>query len=226
MRAAFPFTVALLVSTCAPAQWSDTSRTHDVQDKAKFIVNLDARQQEILGDVVKFFGLRFGMQKKRNIYALGFYGLGSPFEDRSILVEDFGKDSVDIRTGLGYISGTYERILLDTRKWQLSVPFMAGFGRSQLDRKDSVGVYVPFKDFPVYPLETGVRASYKLLFWLYLQGGVGYRRVLGPKEFIDRRYSGATWNFGLSIKFGKIFRYAKDKLEERRERKAMEDGTP
>ena len=227
-----PFPIYMLFMTAmfgglpVSAQWSDTTRTDDVQDKAKFIVNLDARQQAVAGDVVKFFGLRFGIQKKRNIYALGFYGLGSPFEDRSIILEDFGKDSIDIRTSLGYLSGTYERILLDTRKWQLSVPFMAGLGRSPLDRKDSTGVYVRFKDYPVYPLETGVRASYKLLFWLYVQGGLGYRQVLGPKEFVDRRYSGATWNFGLSIKFGKIFRYAKDKLEERRERKAMEDGTP
>ena len=208
------------------AQWSDTTRAHDIQDKARFIVNFDARRQQVAGDIVRFFGLRMGIQKKRNIYALGLYGLDSPFEDRSILLDDFGKDSVDIRTSIGYLSGTYERILLDTRKWQLSVPFMAGFGSSPLDRKDSTGVYKRFKAFPVYPLETGVRASYKILFWLYLQGGVGYRKVTGPKEFVDRRYTGPTWNFGLSIKFGKIFKYAKDKIEERRERKAGEDGPP
>lgn len=223
MRSLF-FSMVWILPIAVIGQWSDTSRTHDISDKARFIVNLDARQQSVDHSVVKFFGLRFGIQKKRNIYALGLYGLDSPFEDRSILVEDFGKDSLDIRTSLGYISATYERILLDTRKWQLSVPFMIGAGSSPLDRKDSTGVYQRFRDFPAYPLETGVRASYKLLFWLYIQGGAGYRRVLGPKEFVDRRYTGPVWNFGLSIKFGKIFKYAKDKLQERRERKALEHG--
>jgi hypothetical protein len=71
-----------------------------------------------------------------------------------------------------------------------------------------------------------VRASYKLLFWLYIQGGVGYRKILGPSALVNREYTGATWNFGLSIKFGKIYRYAKDKLDERRERKGTEDGAP
>ena len=219
------FVFVLLASFALRAQSRDSLRAYDLSDKARFIVNFDARQQQVDHQVVKFFGLRFGIQKKRNIYALGLYGLDSPFQDRSILVEDFGKDSVDIRTSLGYISATYERILLDTRKWQLSVPFMAGAGSSPLERKDSTDQFVHIRTFPAYPLETGVRASYKLTFWLYLQGGVGYRRVLGPKEFVDRRYTGPVWNLGLSIKFGKIFRYAKDKIQEHRERKAQENGT-
>lgn len=226
MRLVLLLPLFLLFNDPCYAQWSDTARARDVQDKAKFILNLDARRQSVDGDVVKFFGLRMGIQKRRDIYALGLYGLDSPFEDRSILLEDFGKDSADVRTSISYLSGTYERILLDTRYWQLSVPFMAGAGRSPLDRKDSTGVYRRFRNFPVYPLETGVRASYKLLFWLYLQGGVGYRQVAGPKAFVDRRYSGPTWNFGLSIKFGKIYKYAREKIEERRERNAGEDGSP
>lgn len=226
MRVALALPFFFVLHDTSSAQWSDTTRAHDVQDKAKFIVNFDARRQAVDGNVVKFFGMRVGIQKRRNIYALGLYGLDSPFEDRSILLEDFGKDSADVRTSINYLSATYERILLDTRYWQLSAPFMAGAGRSPLDRKDSLGVYKRFRDFPVYPFETGVRASYKLLFWLYLQGGVGYRQVAGPKAFVDRRYSGPTWNFGLSIKFGKIFKYARDKIEERRERKAGEDGPP
>lgn len=219
----------LLPVMCAlstSGQWSDTTRAHDIHDKARFILNFDARRQEVLGDVVKFYGLRFGIQKRWNIIALGLYGLDTPFEDRGIEVTDLRKDSLDVRTSMNYISSTYERILLDTRKWQLSAPIMAGIGNSPLDVKDSTGVYTRFKDYRVFPLETGVRASYKVLFWLYLQGGVGYRKVLGPSSLVDKKYTGVTWNYGLSIKFGKIYRYAKDKLEERRERKAADDGTP
>ncbi len=215
-----------MFSLYTQAQWSDTTRAHDISDKARFIVNFDARRQEVLGDVVKFYGLRFGIQKRWNIYALGLYGSDTPFEDRGIEVTDLRKDSLDVRTSMNYLSGTYERILLDTRKWQMSIPFMAGVGNSPLDVKDSTQVYRRFKDYRVFPLETGVRASYKVLFWLYLQGGVGYRKVLGQSALVDKKYTGLTWNCGFSIKFGKIYRYAKDKLDERRERKASEDGTP
>lgn len=88
------------------------------------------------------------------------------------------------------------------------------------------GPFLPYRSTRLYPLETGVRTSFKLLFWLYLQGGLGYRRVLGPSPLVNKEYTGVTWNFGLSIKLGKIYRYAKDKLEERRERNATEDGAP
>ncbi|MFN8352778.1 MAG: hypothetical protein U0U25_15020 [Flavobacteriales bacterium] len=208
------------------AQWSDTSRTHDVRDKPRFIFNFDARRQDVQGDVVRFFGIRAGMQERYNIYALGLYGLGDPFVESGVVLEDVGQRNLDIRTSMGYISGTYERILLDGRHWQISTPFMAGIGEASVEYRDSSGVFLPYRSTRLYPLETGVRTSFKLLFWLYLQGGLGYRRVLGPSPLVNKEYTGVTWNFGLSIKLGKIYRYAKDKLEERRERNATEDGAP
>lgn len=216
----------LLVLCDARAQWSDTSRTHDVRDKPRFIFNFDARRQEVQGTVVRFFGLRAGVQERYNIYAIGLYGLGDPFVESGVVLEGVGQRDLDVRTSMGYISGTYERILLDGTHWQLSTPFMAGIGEAVVDYRDSTGIFVPYRRTRLYPLETGVRASFKLLFWLYVQGGVGYRKVVGPSALVNREYTGPTWNFGLSIKLGKIYRYAKDKLEERRERNANEDGSP
>ena len=215
----------MLVPLFTTAQWSDTSRTHDVRDKPRFIFNFDVRRQEVQGDVVRFFGLRCGVQERYNIYALGLYGLGEPFLESGVEVEDLGRRKLDLRSSMGYVSATYERILFDGIHWQFSVPFMAGIGNAAVDFRDSTGVYLPLKRTALYPLETGMRGSYKLLFWLYLQGGVGYRKVLGPSGLVNREYTGATWNFGLSIKLGKIYRYAKDKIEERRDQKATEDGT-
>lgn len=215
---------ALLLPLAATAQWSDTSRTRDVRDKPRFIFNFDARRQEVQGSVVRFFGIRAGVQERYNIYALGIYGLGEPFLEEDVEVEDLGRRKLDLRSTMGYLGATYERILFDGRHWQFSVPLMAGTGAAEVEVKDSAGVYQPYKRTSLYPLEGGMRASFKLLFWLYLQGGVGYRKVLGPSGLVNREYTGATWSFGLSFKFGKIYRYAKDKLEERRERKAIEDG--
>ncbi len=217
---------ALLLCHAGSGQWSDTSRTHDVQEKAKFIFNFDIRRQEVRGDIVRFFGVRAGVQKRYNIYALGLYGLGTPFEQRNIRLADIGLDSAEIRSTLNYVSGTYERILLDTRHWQMSVPFMVGIGNAPVDYKDSTGTYQRYKDIRVVPLEAGLRTSFKMLFWLYLQGGIGYRRVTGPNAIVNDEYSGPTWNFGLSIKFGKIYKYARQKLEERRERNDDDHGSP
>ncbi|MBX7130672.1 MAG: hypothetical protein K1X58_15230, partial [Flavobacteriales bacterium] len=74
-------------------------------------------------------------------------------------------------------------------------------------------------------VETGVRSAFKVFFWLYVQGGIGYRRVLSGNARVTEDFSGLTWNFGLSIKLGKIYKYARDKIGERRERKKKDDGT-
>lgn len=226
MRAACVIALFLAAFPSTHAQWSDTARANDVQKKPRFILNFDARRQEVRGRIVRFFGLRAGIQERYNIYALGLYGLGDPFQESGVKLEDIGRDSVDVRSSLGYLSLTYERILFDTPKWQMSVPFMIGLGQADVDYKDTSGVYQPYREVRVVPLESGIRASYKVLFWLYLQGGLGYRKVIGPSPLVNAEFSGATWNFGLSIKFGKIYKYAKDKIEERRERKAGEDGPP
>ena len=226
MRALIALVLLLFSGNSSFAQWSDTTRAHDVQDKARFILNFDARRQEVRGRIVRFFGLRAGIQERYNIYALGLYGLGDPFQESGVQLDDIGQDSVDVRSSMGYVSATYERILFDSPKWQVSVPFMLGLGSAALDYKDSTGVYQQYRETRVVPIESGVRASYKVLFWLYVQGGLGYRRVAGPSPLANAEFSGTTWNFGLSIKFGKIFRYAKDKLEERRERNEGADGPP
>ncbi len=224
MRGVFLLLLLLMVSFKVDAQWSDTARAHDIQEKPRFVLNFDARRQEVRSRIVRFFGLRAGIQERYNLYAFGLYGLGDPFEDSGVELPDVGRDSADVRSTLTYVSGTYERILYDSPKWQLSIPFMVGYGEAAVDYRDTADVFVPYRRTPVVPLESGVRASYKVLFWLYLQGGLGYRRVAGPSALVNDEFSGATWNFGVSIKFGKIFRYAKDKLEERRERNEGEDG--
>lgn len=226
MRVALVLLFVLASILPADAQWSDTSRANDIRDKPRFILNFDARRQEVRGNIVRFFGLRAGIQERYNIYALGLYGLGDPFQERGVKLEDIGRDSVDVRSNMGYVSATYERILFDTPKWQLSIPIMMGIGKATVDYRDTSGLYVPYRKTRVVPLESGVRASFKVLFWLYLQGGLGYRQVTGPSTLVNKEFSGATWNFGLSIKFGKIYKYARDKMEERRERKAGEDGPP
>ena len=190
----------------------------------KFIFNFDSRNTEAFNRTVKFFGFRFGAQKGNDILAIGFYGLDNPFVDNTITLTDVKGGSTDVRTSLNYFSLTYERILLDTKRWQLSVPVMTGLGNVKVDYLDSANVYRPYAKREVVALETGVRGAFKLWFWLYLQAGIGYRGVTSLDAHVNDHYSGFTWSYGISIKIGRIFEYAKDKLKEHKARKAA-DGT-
>jgi hypothetical protein len=220
------FVVFVFLCTGASAQHADSSasdgRTHAA---FKFIVNFDSRNTEAFGRTVKFFGLRFGAQKGNDIVALGFYGLDNPLLDQHVQIEGVNKNGVDARTSLNYASLTYERILLDTKRWQLSVPLMAGLGNVKVDRRDSTESFRPFAKLEVIPLETGVRAAYKLWWWLHLQAGVGYRFVATTDARVKSNYSGPTWTYGISIKIGRIYDRVKDKLKGRKANKPAADGT-
>lgn len=211
-----------LAQDIAPAPPTDPGHPHAA---FKFILNLDAREQVVLGSPMKFFGLRLGALKGHNIVALGVYGLDDPFLDTGVPALELHRDSVDLRTSFSYLSLTYERIVLDTKRWQLSVPVMLGHGNVRVEYRDTADVFEAYARREVVPLESGVRAAYKLFFWLYLQGGVGYRRVLTTDLRVNNVYSGFVWSSGISIKLGKIYNYARERLKERQERRSLEHGT-
>lgn len=201
-----------------PASAQGTVDGTDVRRKADFkiLLNLDARRTVVFDEPVRFFGLRVGAQRHNDILAIGYYGFDNPWIDHSVPLPEVGRDTTDLRSTLNYGALTYERVLLENKRWMLSVPVMVGIGHVDIAYRDTTGVFLPYAKREVWPLEGGVRAAYKVFFWLYIQGGVGYRKVLTDEFLADRVYTGVTWNYGLSLKLGKIYNYARDRIRERR----------
>ncbi|HEY0976798.1 MAG TPA: hypothetical protein VGE21_04965 [Flavobacteriales bacterium] len=212
-------------SACA----QDSARVAIVPARAKadfkILVNLDARRTVVFDEPVRFFGVRLGAQRDKDILAIGYYGFDNPWIDHSVPLPEVGRDTTDLSSSLSYGALTYERVLFENKHWMLSVPVMAGIGHVEIDYRDTTGVFLPYTKREVWPMEGGVRGAYKVFFWLYLQGGVGYRKVLTDEFLADRVYSGVTWNYGVSLKLGKIYNYARDRIKERRLHHSPEHGS-
>lgn len=223
-----PLLILLLSCVAVVARAQDTlagnPMGHAEKVDFKFLLNFDARRTIVFDDPVRFFGIRLGAQRDKDIMALGFYGFDNPWIDHSVPLPDVGLDSTDLRTSLSYGALTYERVLYEDERWMLSVPVMVGIGHATIDYRDSTGTFLPYAKREVLPLEGGMRVAYKLFFWLYLQGGMGYRKVLTDELRADRVYTGITWNYGISIKTGKIFNYARDRIKQRKARRREQDG--
>lgn len=220
------FVLFLLLAITGPlrAQSLDSVVVDDRPRAAfRFLLNLDARNTEVFGQTVRFFGVRIGAWKNKDIIALGLYGLDNPMVDSDVYLSDVGPKSTDVRTSLSYAGLTYERVFIDDKRWQVSVPFMVGLGNIRVEYLDSSLTYRPYARREVVPVELGVRGAYKLFFWLYIQGGVGYREVLTSDSRAKNNYSGLTWSYGVSLKLGNIYRYAKGKVIEWRENRSEED---
>lgn len=211
----------LLAGVPAAAQEVDTAGTSPPErSRAAFrpVFNFDTRRTRVDGENAKFNGFRIGAQRGKDIIAVGFYGLATPFIEEDVMLAEV-PDTTDAKLGIDYVGLTYERIVFDPRKWQISVPVMVGLGNVKVDYLDSAEVYRPYFRNEVVPVEFGVKGAYKLFFWLYLTAGAGYRHVFTSDRLAEATYSNLTWNYGISIKLGEIVRYATRKIKERNDGK-------
>jgi hypothetical protein len=208
------------------AQSLDSASIGSQKSAYKFIVNLDARRTTVFKEPVRYYGIRLGILKGKNIFALGFYGLDDPWLDPNVVVSERGGKKADLRSKLRYACLIHEHIWLDNKHWQLSTPASIGFGDIAVDYLDSTAGFLPLTRRAVFPLEFGAKGAYKVFFWLHIQGGVSYRKVISSYGRADRIYSGPTWTYGLSIKFGQIIQYAKERIKDRRTQRTKEHGTP
>lgn len=207
----------LLAGLPAAAQEVDTAGTSPpkrVRAGYRPIFNFDTRRTHVDGENAKFNGFRIGAQRGKDIIAVGFYGLATPFIEEDVLLADV-PDTTSSRLKIDYVGLTYERIVFDSRKWQISIPVQLGLGSVSMDYLDSTEVYRPYARQEVVPVESGVKGAFKLLFWLHLTAGVGYRHVFTRDRLAGATYSNLTWNYGISIKLGEIVRYASRKIKEK-----------
>lgn len=202
---------------CDAQASTDTSRSERVRANFKVILNFDARRTRVDGENAKFNGIRIGAQRGKDIVAIGFYGLAVPFVEQNVQLPDI-PDTTDARLNINYVGLTYERILYDSRWWQLSVPTQIGLGSVSVDHRDTLlaDVFHPYTREEIVPVESGLRGAFKPFYWLYLNAGAGYRQVFSRDPRARDIYSDLTWNFGLSIKLGEIIRHTTRKIRHRR----------
>lgn len=214
MRTLHGLLLFLVFPAMAHAQGADTTSAR-TRANFKVLLNFDSRRTQVDGEGARFFGLRVGAQRGRDIIAIGFYGLSDPFIREDVVRPDAG-DTADLQLGISYAGLTYERILYDSRRWQLSVPLQLGLGNVTVDMRDSADVFRPLARQEVTVVEPGVKGAFKLFFWLYLTAGAGYRQAITKDRDARDIYSDFTWNYGISIKLGEIYRYTKRRIKERK----------
>lgn len=190
------FVLLLLAGTPALAQERAEGRV-----KAAFRVpfNFDFRNTYVNGDRVRFYGFRLGAQRGRDLLSVGFYGLGDDHVQRSARIEGIGER--ELHTDFDYAALSYERLLVDSKRWQIGIPFSIGLGtyrRSYLEG----GRLVPLSVNELVPLEATLHADYNLLRWLYFGMGGGYRHVLAADKAATVTLSDWTWYAKVGLRLG------------------------
>lgn len=187
--------------------------TFDKKEKKwKFLLSLDGRKSFVLGENTSIGGLKIGASYK-NKYKMGFgiYNMRGNIERNGHPGQDITNSEGTLFYKFGYQSVYFERVWKLNRRWQASIP--VHFGGAVIESRYSTltadrPLFSTLKA-PVFEF-SGV-AQYKLLRWLAIGTGAGYRSVLAKDSRIKQALSAPVYILQLKILFGVIWNSLLDK---------------
>lgn len=178
----------------------------------KVILNFDARRTFVNNASVRFNGIRLGAQRGKDIVALGFYGLGDPYIQPAV---DLGELGVrQFYTRFNYTGLTYERLLIDVKRWQVGIPLSVGLGNYKTSYLDSTGAEIAYGVNELVPIEATLHADYNLFWFVFIGVGGGYRYVLAADPEATVTLSDWTWYAKVGLRFGEVVKRVRYRLKE------------
>jgi hypothetical protein len=176
----------------------------------RVLFNFDFRRTFVNAEPVRFYGFRLGAQRNKDIIAIGAYGLGDPFiESNTTLGPHTG---VDVVTDFDFAGISYERLLVDSKRWQIGVPFAIGLGSMRRGYSKDGGALQPYSVNELVPLEVSLHTDYNLLYWLFVGVGGGYRYVLAADRSTTTTLSDWNYYFKVGIRAGELIKRARKEL--------------
>ncbi len=187
--------------------------TAKVQAAFKVVLNFDARRTWVNDASVRFNGLRIGAQRGRDLIALGFYGLGDPYIQPSVDLGTLGKR--EFYTRFSYTALTYERLIIDSKRWQAGIPISVGLGNYRTSYRDSTnGTEIAYGVNELVPVEAYLHADYNLFWFIFVGAGAGYRYVLAADPAATRKLSDYTYYFKVGLRFGEVVKRVRKSLRD------------
>lgn len=102
---------------------------------------------------------------------------------------------------------TFDYKFYRKNNWTLDVPLRLGIGGSSTRQYElpPSETFLQRTKGVIVPLETGLGALYKPLWWLGFSGGLGTRIVMGNKD--AQRFSGTYYTLGVTVFIGDIYKH-------------------
>ncbi len=179
----------------------------------KVVLNFDARRTWVNDASVRFTGLRLGVQRGRDLIAIGYYGLGDPYVQPSVDLGALGKRQ--FYTRFSYTALTYERLLIDTKRWQGGIPISFGLGNYRTSYRDTTnGTEIAYGVNELVPIEAYLHADYNVFWFFFVGAGAGYRYVLAADPAATRKLSDYTYYFKVGLRFGEVVKRVRKRFQD------------
>jgi hypothetical protein len=116
-----------------------------------------------------------------------------------------GKDSTKAQLFFRFYPLSAEYIAYRKDPWQISIPILLGYGNSYFEYFDLSNERQPIFRRGVVAFQPGCTAQYKVLKWLGIHAGIGYRFMLINNPMIDAKLNSPVLSVGFRLFPGEIY---------------------
>ncbi|MBK7856607.1 MAG: hypothetical protein IPJ79_18460 [Bacteroidetes bacterium] len=188
---------------CCSAQFLDTLK-RSFQTKPKLFFQLDSYNSIVTGARANAKGIKTGLDFNKKIrLGIGYFWLNPDVVEKRIINDD---DTVRAQLKSSYLTLGAEYVLLNDNPWQVTVPVHFGFGKSYFIYPDTTtGKDERIYSNPIVLFEPAVTGHYKVIKWVGVGFGVGYRIMLKNNPEVRDNFNSPIYVLRIKIFFDEIY---------------------
>ncbi|PJA06247.1 MAG: hypothetical protein COX70_09860 [Flavobacteriales bacterium CG_4_10_14_0_2_um_filter_32_8] len=172
--------------------------------KPKLDVKFDNRFSFIRDSKVKTIGVKIGLSYRRKFkIGLGINSMLLPVQSTYTTDAD---TAIPVNLEYFYFSPYIEYVYYNTKKWEFSLSAQMGIGSASYQYDDVNGKKVKLNESAVLSYEPAMLIDYKIIRWIGIGTGVGYRLVFYKSPGIKEKFSSPEYVIKLKIYLGEIVR--------------------
>lgn len=183
------------------AQLLDSLQNH-LTHKPKFFIKLDSRNSFVASRSARITGIKLGYDYNNSLR----FGIGANWLNKAVikprLLTNGNGELYTVRAALKifYLSPFSEYVFFRNKRWEHTINLQLGFGKSWVNYKDYRGVKFTENQKFILLYEPSMITQYKVLPWLGIGCGVGYRLLL-----LNNKSSGANFNSPVYVLKSRLF---------------------
>jgi hypothetical protein len=175
------------------------------KSKPKVDVKFDNRFSFIRDTDVKTIGIKVGLNFRRKFkVGLGFNQM--LFNVEKVAFDEIAGVNRSVELEYSYFSPYIEYVYYNTRKWEFSLSFQHGIGGASYQYTNANGKKVKLINSLVLSYEPAMLIDYKIIRWVGIGTGIGYRMVYYKEPGIKEKFSSPEYVIKLKIYLGEIVR--------------------
>ena len=172
--------------------------------KPKLDVKFDNRFSFIRDGALKTVGIKVGLNFRRKFkVGLGINQMLVPIETTTF--DDSGNE-FPVNLEYFYFSPYIEYVYHNSRKWEFSLSIQHGVGGASYQYNNPQGEKIKLQESMVLSYEPAMLIDYKIVRWVGIGTGVGYRMVYYKESGIKERFSSPEYVIKLKVYLGEIFK--------------------